>query len=48
MNGVTLERLQDRKALLKGLDQLKREADSTGMFEGVDAFTEAAFGVLTQ
>ncbi|MEZ6047368.1 MAG: DUF1501 domain-containing protein [Planctomycetaceae bacterium] len=47
LNGVTLERLQDRKALLAGLDQLKREVDTTSQFDGVDAFTEAAFGVLT-
>ncbi|MCA9039588.1 MAG: DUF1501 domain-containing protein [Planctomycetaceae bacterium] len=47
LNGVTLERLQNRKALLSGLDQLKRDVDATGMLEGVDAFTEAAFGVLT-
>lgn len=47
LNGVTLERLQNRKELLSGLDQLKRNVDATGMLEGVDAFTEAAFGVLT-
>jgi uncharacterized protein (DUF1501 family) len=32
---------------LKGLDQLKRQTDATGMMAGVDSFTEAAFGVLT-
>ncbi|QDU79612.1 hypothetical protein Pla110_13230 [Polystyrenella longa] len=47
LNGVTLERLQNRKELLTGLDNLKREVDSTGMLDGVDSFTEAAFGVLT-
>lgn len=47
LNGVTLERLQDRRQLLSGLDGLKRDADATGMMEGVDAFTSAAFGVLT-
>lgn len=47
LNGVTLDRLQDRKSLLTGLDRLKRDVDSTGMLEGVDAFTQAAFGVLT-
>lgn len=47
LNGVTLERLQDRRTLLKGLDTLKRTADASGMMEGMDAFTEAAFGVLT-
>ena len=47
LNGVTLDRLQDRKALLKGLDHLKRSADAGGMLSGMDAFSEAAFGVLT-
>lgn len=47
LNGITLDRLQDRKSLLRGLDGLKREADATGMLNGMDAFTEAAFGVLT-
>ena len=46
LNGINLERLQDRKSLLRGLDQLKREVDSTGMLKGMDAFSEAAFGVL--
>ena len=47
LNGVTLDRLNDRKALLTGLDQLKRNADSTGSIDGMDAFNQAAFGVLT-
>jgi len=47
LNGVTLDRLQDRKALLKGLDHLKRSADAGGMLTGMDAFSDAAFGVLT-
>ncbi|MGC1276014.1 MAG: DUF1501 domain-containing protein [Planctomycetaceae bacterium] len=47
LKGISLERLKDRKALLSSLDNLKRETDATGMMEGMDAFTEAAFGVLT-
>lgn len=47
LNGVTLDRLGDRRELLHGLDQLKREVDATGMLTGMDAFSEAAFGVLT-
>jgi len=47
LNNITLERLQDRKELLRGLDTLKKSADVGGMLDGVDAFTEAAFGVLT-
>lgn len=47
LNGVTLDRLQDRRALLTGLDVLKRSADASGTMKGIDSFTEAAFGVLT-
>lgn len=47
LNGVSLERLQDRRSLLSGLDQLQRDVDATGMLAGMDAFSEAAFGVLT-
>lgn len=47
LNGVTLDRLQHREKLLTSLDGLKREADTTGMMKGMDAFSHAAFGVLT-
>ncbi|HEY1067959.1 MAG TPA: DUF1501 domain-containing protein [Pirellulales bacterium] len=47
LNGVTLDRLNDRKALLAGVDRLKRSVDSTGTIKGMDSFTQAAFGVLT-
>src|SRR5690606_22401001 len=47
LNGVTLDRLQDRRHLLNSLDTLRREVDASGMIEGMDAFTQAAFGVLT-
>lgn len=47
LNGVSLDRLQDRKTLLTSLDQLKRSADASGMMQGMDSFATAAFGVLT-
>ena len=47
LNGVTLDRLEERKTLLKGLDGLRRDVDASGMLDGMDAFTQAAFGVLT-
>lgn len=47
LNGITPERLGDRRALLRSLDKLKRETDASGMMAGMDAFSEAAFGVLT-
>jgi len=47
LNNVTVDRLSDRKSLLKGLDGLRRDVDASGMIDGMDAFTQAAFGVLT-
>lgn len=47
LNGVTLDRLHNREQLLTSLDGLKRNADATGMMAGMDAFSQAAFGVLT-
>lgn len=47
LNNLSVDRLQDRRALLSGLDQLKRDVDASGMLAGMDAFNDAAFGVLT-
>jgi len=47
LNGVTLDRLADRKTLLASFDRFRREVDATGMMGGIDAFNEQAFGILT-
>ena len=47
LNGVTLERLADRKSLLKSFDVIRRDIDHTSMMAGHDAFTEQAIGLLT-
>src|SRR5262245_14020293 len=47
LNGVTLERLADRKRLLASFDQFRRDVDASGMMDGLDAFNEQAFGILT-
>jgi hypothetical protein len=47
LNGITQERLGDRKQLLASFDQMRRDLDSAGNLQGMDAFTERAFGVLT-
>ncbi len=47
LNGVTLDRLTDRRALLGALDRFRREVDSSGMMEGLDAYNQQAFGILT-
>ncbi len=47
LNGVTLERLGDRRSLMKSFDQFRRDADATRMMHGMDHFTEQAMGLLT-
>jgi len=47
LHGVTLDRLADRQSLLKSVDQLRREVDTSQMMAGIDAFTEQAMGLLT-
>ncbi|MCC6508953.1 MAG: DUF1501 domain-containing protein [Pirellulaceae bacterium] len=47
LNGITLDRLQDRRLLLTSLDKLKREIDTTGSMNGLDAFGQQALDVLT-
>jgi hypothetical protein len=47
LNGITLERLADRRGLLTAFDGFRRGADASGAMSGVDAFTEQAFDILT-
>ena len=47
LNGITLDRLADRKALLSSFDNFRRDIDGSGMMEGLDAFNQQAFGILT-
>jgi hypothetical protein len=47
LNGVTLDRLNDRKALLTGFDSFRRDVDASGLMDGLDAFNQQALGVLT-
>jgi hypothetical protein len=47
LHGVTLDRLSDRQTVLSSLDRFRREADSSGMMDGMDAFNRRAFDVLT-
>ena len=47
LNGITLERLADRRGLLNAFDGFRRGADASGAMAGVDAFTEQAFDILT-
>jgi hypothetical protein len=47
LNGVTLDRLADRRALLSGFDRLRKDMDNSGLMDGVDCFNQQAFGMLT-
>ena len=47
LNGITLDKLGDRQTLVSQLDRLRREVDSNGDIEGLDAFHQQAFGILT-
>jgi len=47
LNGVTLNRLRDRKALFTALDRFRRDADKNGVIEGLDKYYQQAFGILT-
>jgi hypothetical protein len=43
---VTLDRLGERKELLKGLDTLDRNMDQTGLMNGLDSFEGQAFDLI--
>jgi uncharacterized protein (DUF1501 family) len=44
---LPLGRLEDRRALLGQLDRLRRDADRSGTFDGMDAFTRQAVEMVT-
>lgn len=46
-NGVSVQRLEDRRALLSTFDTLRRDLDTTGTMLGMDAFTQRAFDMVT-
>jgi hypothetical protein len=47
LHGVSVERLADRRSLLRGFDTFRRDLDTHGMIAGMDTFNEQAFGLLT-
>ena len=47
LNGVTLDRLDDRKSLLASFDRFRRGVDSSGMMDGIDSINRQALDVLT-
>jgi hypothetical protein len=47
LNGVTPERLGDRRNLLGSMDRLRRDLDRSGKLAGMDAIGQQAFDILT-
>jgi len=45
--GVSFDRLDSRKNLLAGIDQLRRDADASGQFESMDEFQQQAWDIVT-
>jgi hypothetical protein len=47
LQGVTLDRLNERSQLLRSFDTINRQLDQRGTMDGMDSFTQQAFGILT-
>ena len=47
LQGITLDRLEDRKSLLSSLDRFRRDSDASGMMSGMDDLSEQALSILT-
>src|SRR5262245_19411446 len=47
LNGISVDRFQDRQALIRSFDNWRREADINGTVAGMDAAQQRALGVLT-
>ena len=47
LQGISLERLQDRNQLMKAFDGFVRSADSKGVMESIDVYSQQALGILT-
>lgn len=47
LNGMTTAQLADRQRMIHSFDSLRRDIDSSGMVDGLDAAQQRALGVLT-
>ena len=47
LQGISLERLGDRRQLMRAFDGFRREADQSGAMESMDVYTQQAMGILT-
>ncbi|MCR9233758.1 MAG: DUF1501 domain-containing protein [bacterium] len=47
LQGITLERLRDRVKLQKAFDSFRRDADTSGLMESMDVYSQQAMNILT-
>jgi len=47
LNGIDANRLADRRRMLRSFDRFRRDADASGMMEGMDAVQLRAMDILT-
>ncbi|MBT6155406.1 MAG: DUF1501 domain-containing protein [Planctomycetaceae bacterium] len=47
LNGITEDRLENRKSLLQNLDSFRSDVDASGEFAGLDAINRQALDILT-
>jgi hypothetical protein len=45
-NGINVERMDDRKALLGNFDSIRRDLDASGTMKGLDSFSTRAFDMI--
>ena len=45
--GLTLDRLEQRRAILQHFDTLRRDIDSSGLIGGMDTFAQQAYNIVT-
>ena len=45
-SGINVERQDDRKTLLNGFDDVRRDLDASGTMKGLDAFNARAFDMI--
>lgn len=47
LNGVTKDRLDERTSLLQNFDRFRHQVDKNRVYDGLDAITQQALGILT-
>ncbi|QDT32046.1 DUF1501 domain-containing protein [Thalassoglobus polymorphus] len=47
LSDISVDRLDNRKNLLQGFDQLRRDIDASGTLDGMDSLNSQAFDILT-